>query len=144
MPPKRNGRKAHMKRLNENRAAAAAAQPGPSHEPDSEYEPEPEQDDGALEPGAVRVADLQAAAGCARLLAVLQRVRQGRQLLRGSESRGGEAHEAPPRHERPPRAAIRGSDGGAGREGPAVTLFILRWCLVVLSSSTACGHVFIL
>ena len=47
MPPKRNGRKAHMKRLNENRAAAAAAQPGPSHEPDSEYEPEPEQDDGA-------------------------------------------------------------------------------------------------
>ena len=47
MPPKRNGRKAHMKRLNENRAAAAAAQPGPSHEPDSEYEREPEQDDGA-------------------------------------------------------------------------------------------------
>ena len=49
MPPKRNGRKAHMKRLNENRAAAAAVQPGPSHEPDSEYEPEPEQDDGVPE-----------------------------------------------------------------------------------------------
>ena len=57
MPPKRNGRKAHMKRLNENRAAAAAAQPGPSHEPDSEYEPEPEQDDGAHGGGGGSVED---------------------------------------------------------------------------------------
>ena len=57
MPPKRNGRKAHMKRLNENRATAAAVQPGPSHEPDSEYEPEPEQDDGAHGGGGGSVED---------------------------------------------------------------------------------------
>ena len=95
MPPKRNGRKNHMKKLNENRAAAAAAQPGPSHEPDSEYEPEPEQDDGADGGGGGSVEEEE--------MDILDEEREG-----------------------------------------GCSDFIYLRCLVVLSSSTACGHVFIL